>query len=41
MTRFQKLALLTATATYVLVVWGGVVRVTAPAWLPGLAVVLR
>jgi len=29
MTRFQKLALLTAIATYVLVVWGGVVRVTA------------
>ena len=29
MTRFQKLALLTAVATYVLVVWGGVVRVTA------------
>ena len=28
MTRFQKLALLTAIATYVLVVWGGVVRVT-------------
>jgi heme o synthase len=28
MTRFQKLALLTAIATYILVVWGGVVRVT-------------
>jgi heme A synthase len=28
MTRFQKLALLTAIATYVLVVWGGVTRVT-------------
>jgi protoheme IX farnesyltransferase len=28
MTRFQKLALLTAIATYVLVVWGGIVRVT-------------
>ena len=28
MTRFQRLALVTAIATYVLVVWGGVVRVT-------------
>jgi protoheme IX farnesyltransferase len=28
MTRFQKLALLTAIATYLLVVWGGIVRVT-------------
>jgi heme A synthase len=28
MTRFQKLALLTAIATYVLVVWGGITRVT-------------
>jgi heme o synthase len=28
MTRFQKLALVTAIATYALVVWGGIVRVT-------------